>query len=232
MKKILIIHTEYTETGGEDIAVGKEIEFLSKYYQLETLIFENTLNLNLKEINALIINNNKESVKKLILKINEFKPDYVYIHNLWFRASLGILGYLLKNGHNVFIKLHNFRYDCTKSFFSSVHLQKENICNACGLEKNKVGVINKYYEDSFIKSLLVNNFGRKYFKMLKSNDLKILTMTNHHKEHLINLGVNKKNIYVQPNPIEKKDVDFVNKMKRKIKLFMLVAFLKKKDYKN
>jgi len=215
MKKILIIHTEYTQTGGEDIAVRKEIEFLSKYYRLETLIFENTLNLNLKEINALIINKNKESVKKLILKIKEFKPDYVYIHNLWFRASLGILEYLLKNGHNVSLKLHNFRYDCTKSFFSSVHLQKENICNACGLEKNKVGVINKYYEDSFIKSLLVNNFGRKYFKMLKSNDLKILTMTNHHKQHLINLGVNKKNIFVQPNPIEKKDIDFVNKMKRK-----------------
>ena len=95
MKKILIIHTEYTQTGGEDIAVRKEIEFLSKYYQLETLIFENTLNLNLKEINALIINKNKESVKKLILKIKEFKPDYVYIHNLWFRASLGILAFII-----------------------------------------------------------------------------------------------------------------------------------------
>ena len=42
MKKILIIHTEYTQTGGEDIAVRKEIEFLSKYYQLETLIFNIT----------------------------------------------------------------------------------------------------------------------------------------------------------------------------------------------
>ena len=28
MKKVLLIHTRYTETGGEDIAVNKELEFL------------------------------------------------------------------------------------------------------------------------------------------------------------------------------------------------------------
>ena len=38
-------------------------------------------------------------------------------------------------------------------------------------------MFNKYYEDSLAKSILVNNFGRKYFKMLKNNNLNILTLT-------------------------------------------------------
>ena len=32
MKKLLVIHTEYQEKGGEDIAVRNEIDFLSKYF--------------------------------------------------------------------------------------------------------------------------------------------------------------------------------------------------------
>ena len=39
MKKILLVHNTYKYLGGEDIAVTKEIEFLKKHYQVETLIF-------------------------------------------------------------------------------------------------------------------------------------------------------------------------------------------------
>tara|TARA_B100000965_G_scaffold374928_1_gene366623 strand:- start:9775 stop:10944 length:1170 start_codon:yes stop_codon:yes gene_type:complete len=200
MKKILLIHTEYTQTGGEDIAVRKEIEFLSKYYSVETLIFKNTTHLTFRDLKALLTNRNKKSIKKLSEKLNEFKPDYIYIHNLWFRASLGILDFVLNNNFKVFLKLHNFRYDCTKSFLSSAHLGNKDYCGACGLEKIKLGKFNKYYQDSYAKSFLVNNFGRKYFKMLKNNKLKILTLTEHHKNYLIDLGVYSENIYVQPNP--------------------------------
>ena len=95
MKKILLIHTEYTQTGGEDIAVRKEIEFLAKYFEVETLIFNNTNNLNIKDLMALLKNKNNESIKLLIDKLNKFNPDYIYIHNLWFKASIGILNFVL-----------------------------------------------------------------------------------------------------------------------------------------
>ena len=41
MKKIIIIKTRYTETGGEDIAVDNEIQFLGQNYQVETLVLVN-----------------------------------------------------------------------------------------------------------------------------------------------------------------------------------------------
>tara|TARA_B100001996_G_C18661193_1_gene593163 strand:+ start:775 stop:1935 length:1161 start_codon:yes stop_codon:yes gene_type:complete len=200
MKKILVIHTQYTQTGGEDIAVRSEIEFLQKEYEVEKLIFNNTLNLKFSDLIAFIFNKNKESINKLIDKLERFNPDYIYIHNLWFKGSLGILDLILKRNLNVILKLHNFRYDCARSFFSSKHLGKENLCKACGMDSDKVGIFNKYYEDSFAKSLLVNNFGRKYFKLIQNKKLKILTLTNHHKDYLIELGISKKNIFVYPNP--------------------------------
>ena len=43
MEKILIIHNEYQQLGGEDIAVNKEIDILSNYFEVETLIFNNNL---------------------------------------------------------------------------------------------------------------------------------------------------------------------------------------------
>ena len=200
MKKILIVHTKYTQKGGEDIAVQKEIDYLKNYYKVETLIFENTFKLKIKEIKAFFYNKNVESLNKFKEKIIKFEPDYVYIHNLWFMASLGILEYSLNEDLNVIHKLHNFRYDCTKSFMSDKHLGGEKICKACGLNKSDVGKFNRYYKDSFLKSVLVNNFGRKYIKLLKNKKLKIVTLTEHHKNYLNKLGVDLKNIFVQPNP--------------------------------
>jgi len=201
MKKILLIHTEYTQTGGEDIAVRKETDFLKKHFKVDSLVFQNTKSLKINDLVSFFLNRNNKSVIKLKKKIEEFQPDYIYIHNLWFKASLGILDFVLKDKLEVFLKVHNFRYDCTKSFLSSVHLKKENICKACGLQRKRVGFFNKYYEDSFAKSVLVNNFGKKYFRMLQNKNLKILTLTKHHKDYLIKLGFDSDNIFVQPNPM-------------------------------
>ena len=41
MKKILIIHTKYRNLGGEDIAVENEVSILSKYFEIETLYYDN-----------------------------------------------------------------------------------------------------------------------------------------------------------------------------------------------
>ena len=40
-KKILILHTKYRTTGGEDIAVDNEAKSLEKVFDVETLYFSN-----------------------------------------------------------------------------------------------------------------------------------------------------------------------------------------------
>lgn len=201
MKKVLLIHTRYTETGGEDIAVNKEAEFLKKFYNLETVIFQNTLIPNMQDIFAFVRNSNKESVTKVKELIRNFEPDYVYIHNLWFKGSLGILKFVIENNINTTIKVHNFRYYCTQSFWTSRHLQGEVMCSACGLKVENVGYFNKYFNESILKSVLAIYFGKKYFKLLKSEKIKILTLTEHHRNILLQKGINKNVIFVQPNPV-------------------------------
>ena len=173
MKKILVIHTNYQSLGGEDVAVDNEVEFLKENYEVETLYFSNNINQYFSQFISFISNRNKVSEKRLKKILSEFKPDIVYVHNTWFKASLGIFKILKKHPVKVILKLHNFRYDCTRSFNTNIHLRNASVCNACGLDRKSLGFFNKYYKESFIKSVFINSYGRKYFKILQNYNLKI-----------------------------------------------------------
>ena len=41
--RILFVHNEYLEIGGEDIAVQNEINYLKEYYEVNELIFSNNI---------------------------------------------------------------------------------------------------------------------------------------------------------------------------------------------
>ncbi len=201
MKKILVVHTKYQKLGGEDVAVDNEIELLKEYYEVKELFYSNKIKNYLFDVISLISSNNKKSVNKLLKTIDEFKPDYAYVHNTWFMASTGIFKALEDSGTEIILKLHNFRYSCTRSFLANKHFKDSPTCNACGLNRKSMGFINKYYENSFFKSLLVANYGKKYFDIIQQQKLKILVLTNFHKEYLSKIITNR-NIYVFPNFIE------------------------------
>ena len=205
MKKILFIHTNYREQGGEDIAVENEIQFFKKFYDVEVIKFSNGKT-NISDFVSFLSSSNKKSNKILKDKLQNFKPDVVYIHNTWFKASLGIFKVLKNFDTFVILKLHNFRYYCTKSFFSTSHLNGKESCNACGLDSKSLGFFNKYFKDSFIKSLFINIYGKRYFSLLKNFSMKILVLTDFHRSYLNNLGINKEKIAVFPNHIEVKKI--------------------------
>ena len=209
MEKILVVHNRYNILGGEDIAVEKELALLKEFYKVETLYFENNITNYLTQLIAFLTNNNSHSNQLLSQKINQFKPNHIYIHNTWFKASLGIFKIIESYDINLIIKLHNFRYFCTKSFFSRNHLLNNENCKACGMSST-AGKFNKYFKESIIKSILVNIYGKKYFQIIKNKKLKLIVLTRFHKNFLINLGFNKNNIEVIPNylliPNKKKSV--------------------------
>jgi len=198
MKKILVVHTNYQTLGGEDVAVDNEVELLKENYEVETLYFSNNINQYLSQSISFIFNRNKGSEKRLKKILSEFKPDIVYVHNTWFKASLGIFKLLKKYPVKVILKLHNFRYDCTRSFNTNIHLRNASVCNACGQDKKSLGLFNKYYKESFIKSAFINSYGKKYFKILQNYNLKIFVLTDFHKNYLTNL-IGERDIEVFPN---------------------------------
>jgi glycosyltransferase involved in cell wall biosynthesis len=204
--KILVLHNQYRNLGGEDIAVSNEIELLKKHYDVKVLNFSNNKITSLSVLFSFLTNSNYRSNKILKENLKSFKPDYVYIHNTWFKISLGIFRILDKWPVQVVLKLHNFRYDCTKSFRSFSHFKGEKFCRGCGLSSSDTGYINKYFPNSLLKSFFVLIYGAKYFRILQNNNLKILVLTSFHKNYIQNLGINKRKVFLHPNFINTQEL--------------------------
>ncbi len=202
MKKILIIHNNYQNIGGEDLAVINEVSLLKNFYEVETLYFSNNIENYFRESLSFILNENKQSMRKLRLKIDEFKPDYAYVHNTWFKGSLGIFKVLDKKQIKTIVKLHNFRYFCTKTYTSKSHIDSNEFCGACGIERKSLGLFNKYFENSFLKSFLVLRYGKSYFNLLKNSNFNILVLTEFHKNFLKGLNFTSDRINILPNYID------------------------------
>ena len=211
MKKILVIHTKYKNIGGEDVAVKSEINLLKKYYEVEVLYLQNNYKNILSLIFSFLFNSNLNSNKELKKVIKVFKPDFAYIHNTWFKASLGIFKILEKNNIHIILKLHNFRYFCTNTYFTKKHLNN-NYCQACGMNEIKSGFLNKYFRESLLKSIFMIRFGKKYYKILKTQNLKIIVLTQFHINFLENLAFDQSKIYKSLNFIDLYDRETITEV--------------------
>lgn len=200
MKKLLVIHNKYQIPGGEDSNIHDEISHLMNEYEVRYLEFNNIDKFRTFDILSLATRTNFIANRLLQKELNTFKPDAVYIHNTWFKANLGLFKILKKRNINTLFKIHNFRYDCSRFFLASNHLRGSKICNACFFSK-KNRIFNKYYEDSYLKSLLLIFYSKKLFKIIKNYPLKVIVLTNFHKNYLSMLGVSKSKIFIYCNPI-------------------------------
>ena len=209
MKKILIVHNKYRFKGGEDIAVENEIKLLKLKYEIRLLSFQNDSKNLFFTMLSFLTNRNYKSGKIFKNVLNEFNPDLVYVHNTWFKASLFIFNILKKMDIPVILKLHNFRYNCSRYLLKKNHINKNEFCTACGM-KNDGGIFNKYFQESFLKSIFLIRYGKLYFDVLRKNNLKIFVLTNFHKIFLENLDIPENKIKVFPNYIEALDKTNIN----------------------
>lgn len=202
MKKILILHNNYRNFGGEDSNLENEISFLNKHYIVEKMIVTNPINLNLKTIVSLFFLSNADSNKQLKNKINEFKPDLAYVHNTWFMLSLGIFKILKKEKIKTVIKIHNFRYRCAISIFKKNHLMGESFCKSCNFNVKDTLFFNKYFHESYLKSLFVIYYSKKYLKILENTNCHIFSISQFHKDKILEMGIQTNKVKLFPNPFD------------------------------
>ena len=112
--KILIVHNKYSQLGGEDINIDREIKLLESEYVVESFIYKNLDQSLFNNVKSLAFNSNNSINEAFLNKLNEFKPDIVYVHNTWFTINLGIFDILKNLKIDTVIKLHNFRFDCAE----------------------------------------------------------------------------------------------------------------------
>ena len=202
LQKILVINTKYRVFGGEDANIVDELNFLKKNFEVEYLEYKNSDKITISDLIGFLTLSNVISNRKLRSKINSFNPDIVYVHNTWFKAGLGIYKLLRKKSIKTIQKIHNYRFECSRFFLSKNHIRNQIQCPACGLKKDNLGIFNRYFPESFLKSVFVIFYSKKYFKILKDYPLKIIVLSNFQKNYIENLGINNNKISISPNPID------------------------------
>lgn len=109
--KVLIIHTKYNQTGGEDAVVDQEAQLLRQEHDVEILYFQNKVGIS-GALQFLISIWNRKSAQVLRAKINEFKPDVVHLHNFHFAGGPLLIRVVKKMNHPLVQTLHNYRLLC------------------------------------------------------------------------------------------------------------------------
>ena len=207
MKKVLLLNTKYKIFGGEDSNIIDELKFLKTKYIVNYLEFDNSKKINLFDLISFVFCTNFQSNKIILKTIEEFKPDIIYIHNTWFKIGTGIFKKLNDLDVEVYLKLHNFRYDCTSNFLANKHISKGQICPKCGFENKGYKFFNKYYEESYLKSFLILFYAKSYMKIIKFSNINLMLLTNFHKNYLEEYINDKKRITVSHNPIVLSDTE-------------------------
>ena len=200
MQKLLIFNTKYKKYGGEDANINEEIKFYKNFYKVSYLEVKNS-SFNLYSILALFTLNNLEVNRRLKKSLNKFKPNYVYIHNTWFNSGLGIFNILIKKNIVPIVKVHNFRFECSRYFLLKNHLKSKSVCEKCSKNTKSNLFFNKYFENSYLKSILLIFHSKKYFRILKESNIKVVCLNSFQKNYLINLGIDVAKLHILENPL-------------------------------
>ncbi len=193
--KVLQIHNKYKKHGGEDVVLENEFQLLrERGVDTKQIIFTNV------EVDPFKLFYNKNSYHKVKTELDNFKPDIIHIHNIFYNASPSVFKAAKEAKIPVIMTLHNFRLLCTGALF----LRDNKLCTKC---KNKIfplpGVIHKCFKNSYSKSLVLSAF-IGYNKLINTWDTyvdKFIVLTPFIKDLILSssLGLSEDKLVVKPN---------------------------------
>jgi len=201
--RVLFIHNQYQQPGGEDVAVSMEAELLrEKGHEVRTVIFQNTdasggidqLDMARRAIY------NPASYRRVWNEIKDFGPEIIHVHNLFFVASPALLYAAKKLNVPVILTLHNFRLICANALL----LRNGHACELCVHQTLPIsGIRYKCYRNSMAASALVTAITGIH-KILGTWNKKInrfILLTEFSKSRFVNssLKVPEKKLVVKPN---------------------------------
>ena len=150
--KILLIHTRYILSGGEDRVFENETKLLQfNGHETDTLTFNNSYFSSLK---FFLFPFNLWSFVKVYLKIKKFKPEIVHIHNFFFAASPSIFYAIKACKIPIVVTSHNFRFICPSAVLS---LKGKLYTVSLNKSFPWAAIKDKSYRGSFAASLWVSS---------------------------------------------------------------------------
>lgn len=201
--RILFIHNRYLQAGGEDTAVELESDLLKQHdHAVDVLYFGNNRFTSLfsKITGGMQSLYNRNSYRIVTEKINDFKPDLIHTHNLFFEASPSVLYAAAAKKIPVVATLHNYRLICANGLL----LRNKMPCELCTQKTFPLqGIRHRCYRSSFTESALVTAITglHKAKGTWVTKVSKYIALTPFAKEKIITSSLNmpEEQICIKPN---------------------------------
>jgi glycosyltransferase involved in cell wall biosynthesis len=204
--KILLIHNRYKAAGGEDVVCQEEAELLLRNRHLvEVLVFDNA---NIKSFVdklrcGLGVAYNVTSAHQLRLKIEEFQPDVIHVHNFLPLASPSIFFVAREYRIPVVVTLHNYRLICPgATLFHNGRIFEKSIHSIFPIP----AILNRVYRNSIWQTAAVASMTAIHSLLgtWRNRVSVYITLTSFARTKFLNaaIGIPERKLIVKPNFIK------------------------------
>lgn len=221
--RILILHNEYQQYGGEDTVVKNEVKLLqdaghSVYVEIISNHQINGVWSKLSAALGLVFSwKSYFAVKKII---QEAKPDVVHVHNFFPLWSPSIFYACKSLKIPVILTLHNYRTLCpTALLMHDGKVTEKSIIHGPWWAVSKK-VYRGSFGGTFLLSLMISV--HKYLDTWNKQVSKFIVLTNFAKNKFSQAGFLDNNIIIKPNFV---DIDFDQNQKKIESMFLFVGRL-------
>lgn len=214
--KVLQIHTQYRQPGGEDTVASNEATLLRNAGHTVIEHREQNPPGHLAAAGDMIRSPwSPAAARRVRDLVRVHQPDVTHIHNTWYHLSPSVFRAARQAGSPTVLTLHNYRLACANAML----LRDSKPCELCVTSQNAWhGVRYKCYLDNYAQSFAsaaTISFNRRRGTWRKDVDL-ILALTEFARQRFVESGIPEARITVKPNfaldpgprtqPVEDSDV--------------------------
>ncbi|HXH49056.1 MAG TPA: glycosyltransferase family 4 protein [Terriglobia bacterium] len=200
--KILLVHNEYQQTGGEDIVFQLERQILSSFgHRVVTYRRTNREIDRYTTLHRLLLIRQmiwaEDSQREIAGILRREKPDITHVHNTFMQISPSIYSECTKAEVPVVQTLHNFRLLCPAATF----YRDGHICEECVTQSLRRSVIHGCYRNSRWATAAVASMLATHRRLptWSHNIASYIALTEFARQQFIRGGFPGEKICVKPN---------------------------------
>lgn len=200
--KVLLVHNEYQQPGGEDVVFRLEHQLLTSFgHQVGTYKRTN------HEISRYSIFRRLLLIKQIIWAedtrqdicriLRKEKPDIVHVHNTFTQTSPSIYAQCREAGVPVVQTLHNFRLLCPAATF----YRNGHVCDECVTQSLRRSVVHGCYRNSRLATAAVASMLATHRRLhtWNNNINGYIALTEFARQKFICGGFPPEKLFVKPN---------------------------------
>jgi len=200
--RILQVHCEYTQQGGEDRSASAEASLLRSHgHDVQVTLFSNADVLAkgaLSSVRPLLSSAwNRQSYWRVRDAICEFRPDVVHVQNFWWAASPSVVAAAHAKGVPTILTLRNYRLVCPGALL----MRDGRPCEACVGRTPWRGVARRCYHGSATHTALVARMIDETHRrgIWRRDADAFIALTEFSREKFVAGGLPAEYIHVKPN---------------------------------